>query len=596
MGFLSSQMNIENELDLESLFQPAWAKQPADANQYARFTGNEGAERRGDRPFRPGADRGGRPAGRPREGGFRPQGQGQGGPRGQGGGGPRGPRPEGDRGPRRDGGNRGPGGQRGDFRGGPRRDDRRPEPPPALELNFSIIPEEKGVDSLARQIKLTGRAYPLFDIAQLIVQKPERYQIKIDPRKNAEGVAAQPLFICALDESVWLTEQEAVGHILKDHFSTFYQAEKTPCDAPKGVYTFVAQCGMSGEILGPPNYHDYQNQLRRLHQSRFDRMPFEAFKSRVKIVKDEEVVKKWIEDQSFKTEYVALNLPEPLRLSKMEDVEKHFREVHLPNIVKRVDSHVLTGVASRNVRQPALMRNLRHLWEEQRRFPLSVVNILSSQLASRGLQFFKVNKTVTHVSVARPHFLDLETNPVSPGIRKIVEFINATPKANRKLLIEALAPFPAAAAQPAAPAAETAPAPAPTTDVEGSAAAPAEAAPVAAPAEPEAPQPTSEQRTLIGDLHWLIHQGHVIEFHNGVLETAKKPAPKPQPQPKKEKPAKAPKAEAAPATEQSAAETSPAAESVPAEAPAVEPAAEAPPAPEAPEAPAEPKGDAPNPS
>lgn len=536
-------MNIENELDLESLFQPAWAKQPSDANKYARYTGNEGAERGGDRPFRKGPRPGG-PGGErrgPREGGFRPQ--------GSGGGAPRGPRPEGgDRGPRRDG-PRGPGGPRGDFRGGPRRDDRRPEPPPALELNFTIQPEENGVDSLARQIKLTGRAYPLFEIAQLIVQKPERYRVRIESKKNAEGAPAQPLFTCALDDTVWLTEQEAVSHILQNHFATFYQAEKTPCDPPKGVYTFVAQCGMSGVVLGPPNYHDYQNQLRRLHQARFDRMPFDMFKSRVKIVKDEEVVKKWIEDQSFKTEYIALNLPEPLRLSSMEQVEKHFREVHVPNIVKQVDSLTLGGAAVRDVKQPALLRNLRHLWEEQRRFPIAVVNVLSSQLASRGLQFFKVNKTVTHVSVARPHFLDLAANPVSDGVRKIVEFINATPKCTRKHLLDALAPAPAAPAPAPAPAAEAA---APAESSEAPAAAPA-------PAPAPAAEPTAEQRAVIGDLHWLIHQGHVIEFHNGILETAKKPAPKPQPQPKKEKPAKAPEATAPAAA---------ASEAAPAEAPA----------------------------
>ena len=559
-------MNIENELDLESLFQPAWAKQPSDANKYARYTGNEGAERGGDRPFRKGSRPGG-PGGErrgPREGGFRPQ--------GSGGGAPRGPRPEGgDRGPRRDG-PRGPGGPRGDFRGGPRRDDRRPEPPPALELNFTIQPEENGVDSLARQIKLTGRAYPLFEIAQLIVQKPERYRVKIESKKNAEGAPAQPLFTCALDDTVWLTEQEAVSHILQNHFATFYQAEKTPCDPPKGVYTFVAQCGMSGVVLGPPNYHDYQNQLRRLHQARFDRMPFDMFKSRVKIVKDEEVVKKWIEDQSFKTEYIALNLPEPLRLSSMEQVEKHFREVHVPNIVKQVDSLTLGGAAVRDVKQPALLRNLRHLWEEQRRFPIAVVNVLSSQLASRGLQFFKVNKTVTHVSVARPHFLDLAANPVSDGVRKIVEFINATPKCTRKHLLDALAPAPAAPAPAPAPAAEAA---APAESSEAPAATPA-------PAPAPAAEPTAEQRAVIGDLHWLIHQGHVIEFHNGILETAKKPAPKPQPQPKKEKPAKAPEATAPAAA---------ASEAAPAEAPApaeVETSAVAEaPAPAEPAAPAE---------
>ncbi|MEY3925422.1 MAG: hypothetical protein RIQ63_773, partial [Actinomycetota bacterium] len=32
----------------------------------------------------------------------------------------------------------------------------------------------------------------------------------------------------------------------------------------------------------------------------------------VRIVRDEEVVKKWVDDQSWKTQYVCLNLPEPL--------------------------------------------------------------------------------------------------------------------------------------------------------------------------------------------------------------------------------------------------------------------------------------------
>ena len=109
---------------------------------------------------------------------------------------------------------------------------------------------------------------------------------------------------------------------------------------------------MSGVILGPPNHHDYQNQLRKLHAERFSRMPFEEYKSRVRIVRDEEVVKKWVDDQSWKTEYVCLNLPEPLRLENMEAVEKHFRETHKENIIKPVDSHTLNGAAARVLAQP----------------------------------------------------------------------------------------------------------------------------------------------------------------------------------------------------------------------------------------------------
>ena len=216
------------------------------------------------------------------------------------------------------------------------------------------MPEEKGVESLARQIKMTGRAYPLFDIAQMILQKPERHTVTFSIKKNPEGQPIQPLFVCALDDSLWLSEDEAVGHVLKKHFATFYQAERTATEPPKGKYTFVAQCGMSGVILGPPNYHDYQNQLRKLHAERFSRMPFEVYKSRVKIVRDEEVVKKWVEDQSFKTEYICLNMPESQKLESMEAVEKHFREQHKPNIIKQVESHTITGAAARSLRSPDL--------------------------------------------------------------------------------------------------------------------------------------------------------------------------------------------------------------------------------------------------
>jgi hypothetical protein len=52
-----------------------------------------------------------------------------------------------------------------------------------------------------------------------------------------------------------------------------------------------------------------------------------------------------------------------------------------------------------------------------------------------------------------------------------------------------------------------------------------EVKPDAAPAP--AAEATPEQTAIIADLHWLAHQGHIIEFADGKLETAKKPLPKP---------------------------------------------------------------------
>jgi hypothetical protein len=421
------------------------------------------------------------------------------------------------------------------------------------EVNVLFKPDEKGAESLARQIKMTGRAYPLFPIALMILQKPERHWVTFSVVKKPDGQVAQPLFLCALDETLWFSEDEAIKYALDRHFSTFYQMERTAAEPPKGTYTFVAQCGMSGVILGPPNHHDYQNQLRKLHAERFARVPFEVFKGRVKIVRDEAVVKKWVEEQSFKTQYVCLNMPESLRLNSREEVEKHFRETHQPIIIKSVESHSLSGTACRALREPGLVRLLRQKLDDQRRFPLQIATVLSQQFATHGLQFFKVNKTVTHVTVARPHYLDLDATPVSEGVRRIVDFITAHSRCTRRQLVEALV---------GTRAAKTDQTPGAGTSAVSTPASPATAA----------REPSPEETAVIADLHWLIHQGHVIEFADGVLETAKKPVPRP-PKPVAAHPPQA-------GTDQSTAQTSgEAAASDATEPNPSPPAGEAPPAP-----------------
>lgn len=514
----------EFELDLDLQLLPAWARQPAQENKYSRFEGESDDSARGGKGRRPWGDR---------EGGFRRD---------------RGSRPERrDRPPGTGGPASGPGGggqgERRPFRGqrdsrdrGPRRDfQREPRPEevkPLIPVDVSIVPDPKGVESLARQIKLTGRSYPLFEIASLILGKAERFNHEFRVRRGADKTPLQRLFVCSLDESLWLSEDEIATHALKNHFATFYQTERVPTDPPKGTYTFVAQCGVTGTLLGPPNLHEYQEKLRKIHQERCPGMPFEVFKSRVKIVKDEALVKQWVEEQSFKNEYTCLNVPEPLKLTSRDQVEAHFRTTHLPNLIREVEMFVIPAAGPRRLLSSELSRALRVTVEQQRRFPINVATQLSQQFASHGLHFFKVNKTVTHVCVSRPHYLDLETTVVSEGVRKIVDFIAAKPGCSRKALLHALAPDAPAGATPA----PAAPAPAPVPETAGAPAPEGEAAPAAKPAAPAVPEPTPEQRAVITDLHWLIHQGHVIEFSNGRMEMAKKPLPRPTPPPKPAKP------------------------------------------------------------
>jgi len=43
----------------------------------------------------------------------------------------------------------------------------------------------------------------------MILQKPERHTVLFTTKKNAEGRPVQTVFICALDDTLWLAEDES---------------------------------------------------------------------------------------------------------------------------------------------------------------------------------------------------------------------------------------------------------------------------------------------------------------------------------------------------------------------------------------------------
>ena len=480
----------DNELSLDLQFLPEWAQEDTGVNKYANHKGEQERPRgrkggwddrrppRGDR--KPANDR--RPTNRQAQRGDSGGGGNKGGPRGD----------------RRQGG-----GEQNQGRGN--RDARqqrggKPQRPEVQQLDIKVdfVPDTQGVESIAKEIRLTGRAYPLFQIALLVLERPARYSLKIRTiRKSGKGKeAGQQLFTSKLDDTVWLNRGQAERHTFEKHFDQFYATEKNEIEAPKGNFTFVAQCGFTDTYLGPPNHHDYQNKLVQFHADHLARVPFEKFKSRIRIVKDEEAVNAWIEQSKWRTIWKSLQTDEPIIFARRDEVQTHFRAHHAAGVVDEVETATLTGNDAKAMRDPRLLAEyLRDQWHRQKHFPMQLSTHLSKMFSGMGLQFFKKDKKVTHVSVARPNYLDVVATPVSDGVRRIVEFVEATPNCTRRLILENLAGL---------------------EHVE----------PKEGEVPPPAPEQTEEQKQLISDLHWLIHQGHVLDFANGVIETAKKPKPK----------------------------------------------------------------------
>ncbi len=202
----------------------------------------------------------------------------------------------------------GAGGNRRNFdRNARGRDDfRREEIPPAEGVTVTLIPEKQAIQLICKEVHQVARVYPLFDIAQIILAERSRSRATFEISEKKE-----PFYRCKIEEALYLTKEEALAHLLAaDWRNRFIEEATYEVDPPKGNFQSVAKCGLSGEWLGPPNYHDYQTNLRRLHRERFANMPFEAYAAKVRTERSEEAVAEWMESMKTRTRWRILTAEE----------------------------------------------------------------------------------------------------------------------------------------------------------------------------------------------------------------------------------------------------------------------------------------------
>jgi hypothetical protein len=377
-----------------------------------------------------------------------------------------------------------------------------------------LIADPRSVEAVARQIKASGRAYSVFDVARLFMQDRARFFVRMramkprppqgKPEAGAEAPPAPPappeVYECLVDGSFWLSHEEAIRHVLRSPaIEKFYRAENVTLDAPKGKFTAIAVCGFSGIPLGPPNHHDFQRNVARLHRERFSNMALDWYKSRVVIEKDEATLARWQESQTMSVQYVPLMPradgegevaaeavaevaaapaaeavvegvegavaavegaegdvaaaadapvaaevaaaaePAVAPLKNWAEMEAHFRKHHAGDVIRVVRDITVPGNIPGRMLAPPLLSLLRSEVERQQRFPMELVQDLCRDLERAGLRFFKKDRKTTFVSRNRPHFLGDDV-VLGDRVRSIVEMVRANPGITYTRLVSTLAP------------------------------------------------------------------------------------------------------------------------------------------------------------
>ncbi|MCB1063048.1 MAG: hypothetical protein KDN20_09030 [Verrucomicrobiae bacterium] len=150
----------------------------------------------------------------------------------------------------------------------------------------------------------------------MVLGSRDRYQIRF----RTESPEKSPLHFCPADQSLWLSREDAVAHLLRSPvLNRYYDIKEVSVEPPTGNFAVVAVCGFSGTILGPPNHHEYSMNVARLHRERFSDMSLDRYKARIEMRRDEETIEKWKTELSTQRQYEVR--PEPLTADPATETE-----------------------------------------------------------------------------------------------------------------------------------------------------------------------------------------------------------------------------------------------------------------------------------
>lgn len=439
-------------LDLKLM--PAWVNEPAQANDYSQYEGEteQSFRREGRGPQRGHEQR------------------------------PRGPRPQGRRDDRREDRKRPD--QRRPDRPPQRREEREPREPreapaPLPQVAVRFLPHGGAFESVTAQMKAGAVAYSVFALARLFLDKPERYEVRLTAEDGALLHQLGEHGPVAVDSRIL---ESGAFAAMRDEF---YTVEETQTEPIKGNFTNVARDRIGGTLLGPTNHHSYQPQLRTLYEQRYSRrMSFQDFQRQIEIVSDPAVVEQWKEQARSVTTYTTKNQEPPATFNNLAEAERHFRQTHLPTLIRAAQELTISGVVSRQLPDRALGRMIEDAWAAEIRSPSKMMQELAGGLRAAGLNIFRHRRGMLFVSPIRMRNFGHERAGVSASINAILEKVTEAPGISRKGLANQVTS-----------------------------------------ADADEAEQARVKRTLVSDLHWLIGEGYVIEFNDGTLDMPRPKAP-----------------------------------------------------------------------
>ena len=353
-----------------------------------------------------------------------------------------------------------------------------------LDVDVKILPEPKALGAIIRKLQQDIHAYKLKDLAYFFLDNPSSVLLKITPRRGeGAGAAAQPLPAfrqCRACGFAAISEADVVEHVLSAHLGDYYESRDVECEPPSGNFSCVARCGLSGELLGPPNIHEFNSIVREMVRTRYPDMTEDQYRSHIEMVRDSDAIEAWRKGKTTCRKFFPKgDAADGAQGLTREQAEGELKRTILGSLIDSPKNLMMTAdIALKSPVKP-LQLAARNALDAEMRSPFNICFALRGAFHHRKLKFFRANDQRGPEFVTNVEYKEFDAAHAIPELAAAAKFLEEHPCCDKS----------------------------------------------------EFPQDGEFEKHM----NWLVTTGHAVAFTNGVFSKAEK-FPKYGPQWKKRRP------------------------------------------------------------
>ncbi len=303
------------------------------------------------------------------------------------------------------------------FERRPRFEDR----PKPLDAEVKILPETKALGTIIRKLQQDQHAYKLKDLAYFFLDNPASVLLKVVTKDGTKFHQCKACGFAAL------TQDAVIEHILTAHLSDYYEAKEVSCEPPKGNFTCVAKCGLSGVLLGPPNVHAFNATVKEMIRTRYPNMSEADYRSRIEMVRETDAIEEWRKNAVTKIVYLAKGAGEEAPELTREQAEAEFRRTMLASMLDEPKQLMITAELALKSPVKPLQWLVKSALEAERRTPYNMCFALRGAFHHRKLKFFRANDPRGPEFVSSVEYKEFDAAHAIPELAKIATFIAENP-------------------------------------------------------------------------------------------------------------------------------------------------------------------------